>query len=193
MGQTLIRKARIAAVMSRLMIPVGPMDHMQGNGNARLVLVEYGDYQCPACGSAYPVVKALQTQFAGHLCFVFRNFPLAQVHPQAFEAACVAEFAAMGGKFWPVHDALYENQDEFGLRLYESIAREQGLKCYELRDALDSGLLLQRIRGDFNGGVRSGVKGTPTFFINGVRYDGEVDVDVMADVLDRFAFSTSLA
>lgn len=179
--------------MSTLKIPVGSMDHMEGNADARLVLVEYGDYQCPACGFAYPVVKALQSQFAGHLCFVFRNFPLAEVHPQAIEAACAAEFAATRGKFWPVHDALYENQDELDLHLYEKIIREQGLKCHELRDALDSGLFLQRIRGDFNGGVRSGVNGTPTFFINGVRYDGEVDVDVMADVLDRFAFSAGVA
>jgi len=169
--------------MPSLKIPVRSQDHAQGSPDAAVTLVEYGDYQCPYCGEAYPIVKRLQELLGNHLRFVFRNFPIAELHPNAIGAAVTAEFAAAHGRFWPVHDAIYENQERLGLPLYEELMSGQGLSPDELRAALESGAYEERIRNDFQGGVRSGVNGTPSFFINGQRYDGAADLRAMADAL----------
>ncbi|MGB9428914.1 MAG: thioredoxin domain-containing protein [Gammaproteobacteria bacterium] len=171
--------------MASLKIPVGPHDHTQGNAKAAVTLLEYGDYQCPSCGAAYPVVKQLQAQFADTLCFVFRNFPLTEMHPDALSAAMTAEFAGAHGPFWAAHDALYENQQELGWPLYQAIATRLHLPTGELRSALEAGAYEKRIRTDFNGGVRSGVNGTPTFFINGRRYDGPATFDDIAETIKQ--------
>lgn len=170
--------------MSSLKIPVGPNDHVQGGADAPVTLVEYGDYQCPACGQADPVVKQLQQRFGGELRLVFRNFPLTEAHPDALSAATVAEFAGAHGHFWEAHDALYENQRHLGWPLYEGIANALRLPADELRSALESGTYEEKIRSDFNGGVRSGVNGTPSFFINGTRFDGP-DFAGMAEAIDE--------
>ena len=158
--------------MSTLRNPVGPEDHVQGDENAAVTLVEYGDYQCPYCGAAYPIVKQFQEAFGSDLRFVFRNFPISDSHPNALSAAATAEFAASKGRFWEAHDALYEHQKRLGMPLYEQIVTHLGLAPDDLRDALESGAFEERIQADFTGGVRSGVNGTPSFFINGVRFDG---------------------
>src|SRR4051812_12891220 len=98
--------------MSKLKPPVNSNDHIQGNSNAPIELVEYGDYQCPHCGSAYPIIKRIQRQLGNQLKFVFRNFPLAESHPDAMNAALAAEAAALQGKFWQMHDIIYENQQQ---------------------------------------------------------------------------------
>jgi protein-disulfide isomerase len=165
--------------MATLKIPVGPQDHVQGDANALVTLVEYGDYECPFCGAAYPIVKQLQEQFGADLRFVFRNFPITQLHPHAMGAASTAEYAAINGRFWDTHDALYENQQWLGLPLYEKIVIELGLPPANLLVALESGAFEEKIRSDFTGGVRSGVNGTPSFFINGTRFDG-LDFEAMA-------------
>jgi protein-disulfide isomerase len=169
--------------MPSLKIPVGSQDHAQGSPDAAVTLVEYGDYQCPYCGEAYPIVKRLQELLGNHLRFVFRNFPIAELHPNAISAAVTAEFAAAHDRFWPVHDGIYENQERLGLPLYEELMQAQGLSPGELRTAIESGAYEERIRNDFQGGVRSGVNGTPSFFINGQRYDGPADLRAMADAL----------
>ncbi|HEY5802082.1 MAG TPA: thioredoxin domain-containing protein [Lysobacter sp.] len=161
--------------MSTLKNPVGPDDHVQGNADAAVTLVEYGDYQCPYCGEAYPLVKQLQEAFASDLRFVFRNFPIAQLHPNAASAAATAEFAASKGRFWEAHDALYEHQEELGAPLYVELVSRLGLDPAELRDAIQADAFDEKIRGDFNGGVRSGVNGTPSFFINSTRFDGPIE------------------
>jgi protein-disulfide isomerase len=157
--------------MSLLQIPVTSADHIQGDRHARVTLVEYGDYECPACGLAYPTVKAVQKHFGKRLRFVFRNFPLTQVHRHAESAAETAEFAGAHGRFWEMHDGLYENQDALGLPLYLTLAEALGLSGEALSQALENGTFRTRVRNDFMGGLRSGVNGTPTFFINGRRHD----------------------
>ena len=168
--------------MTTLKIPVGPQDHAQGDATAPVTLVEYGDYQCPYCGAAYPEVKQLQQRFGKDLRFVFRNFPIAELHPQAMSAAATAEFAGTRGHFWEAHDALYENQQQLGMPLYAALATGLGLPTTELLIAIESGAFEPKIRSDFTGGVRSGVNGTPSFFINGTRFDGP-DFEDMANMI----------
>jgi protein-disulfide isomerase len=162
-------------IMATLKVPVGPDDHVQGNAKAPITLVEYGDYECPACGLAYPIVLAVQKHFGRDLKLVFRNFPLAQVHPNAESAAETAEWAASHHRFWEMHDALYENQAMLGLPLYLSLANGLRLSEEELSAALENRIFYPKVRADFMGGVRSGVNGTPTFFINGRRHDDSFD------------------
>ncbi len=158
--------------MAHLNPPVGTQDHVQGNADAAMTLVEYGDYQCPYCGNAYSIVKRLQKIMGAKMRFVFRNFPLAEMHPFAMAAAEIAEGAALQGKFWQMHDRLYENQDALDPAGLKSHAQHLQLDLGKLEDSIRSGAVVERIKADFNSGVRSGVNGTPTFFINGQRFDG---------------------
>jgi protein-disulfide isomerase len=171
--------------MARLKTPLGPNDHLQGNPNAPVALVEYGDYECPACGLAYPVVKAVQKHFGRDLRFVFRNFPLMQIHPHAESAAETAEWAALYKQFWEMHDLLYENQTGLGLPLYLALARALELPEDDLEKALEKHLFYLKVREDFMGGVRSGVNGTPTFFINGRRHDGSYGFADLVTAIDQ--------
>ncbi len=157
--------------MSKLHIPVTAQDHRQGNPEAGCTLVEYGDYECPYCGQAYPLVKRLQKHFGAELLFVFRNFPLSEMHPRAEHAAETAEFAAAHGLFWEMHDLLYENQENLDDGSLTELANQLNLPGTKLLEVLEAGTYHERIRADFHGGVRSGVNGTPTFFINGQRHD----------------------
>jgi protein-disulfide isomerase len=156
--------------------PVGPKDHMQGPPDAPVTLVEYGDYECPYCGEAYPVVKALQERLGDQICFVFRNFPLAQAHPHAEEAAEAAEAAGAQGKFWEMHDLLYENQDALEPEDLVQYARALKLDLPRFVLEMREDVYAERVREEFHSGVRSGVNGTPTFFINGVRHNGPFDL-----------------
>lgn len=169
----------------KLTIPVGPNDHVQGPEHAPVTLVEYGDYECPYCGMAYPIVKRIQERFGDRLRFVFRNFPLAELHPNATAAAEFAEAAALQGKFWEMHDTLFEHQRALNPGNLQTYARSLDLDRTALETAIQSGSPNERVRKDFMSGVRSGVNGTPTFFINGHRFDG--------DWRDEDAFAAALA
>ena len=175
--------------MSKLSVPVGSEDHRQGDLDAAFTLVEYGDYECPSCGQAYPIVKRLQKHFGKRLLFVFRNFPLSQMHPHAESAAETAEFAGAHDKFWEMHDLLYENQDRLGDRLLEELTQKVHLDPAQLREALETREFQPRVRADFAGGVRSGVNGTPTFFIDGIRHDGPYDFDTLVDAIEQASTS----
>jgi protein-disulfide isomerase len=155
-----------------LVPPVGARDHAQGDTRAPLTLVEYGDYQCPYCGDAYPIVKGVQKRLGAKLRFVFRNFPLAQAHPEAPLAAEAAEAAGAQGKFWEMHDRLFEHQDQLDPPSLVRHAKHLGLNLESFEADLASHKFEPRVAEDFKSGVRSGVNGTPTFFVNGVRYDG---------------------
>jgi len=169
----------------RLTLPVGERDHSEGTPNAVLVLVEYGDYQCPYCGAAYPIVKRVQKELGSRLRFVFRNFPITNSHPQAEWAAEVAESSADQGKFWEMHDALYENQRSFGDEtFFANLETKLGLNASKIANEVSHHAHLARIQEDFNSGVRSGVNGTPTFFINGTRYDGYAELKPMVEALN---------
>lgn len=168
---------------ARLTLPVGPRDHAQGAADAAVTLVEYGDYECPHCGRAYPIVKEVQRRLGAKLRFVFRNFPLNESHPHAQHAAEAAEAAAAQGKFWEMHDALFERQNALDDRHLVSYAQALGLDESRFAHELRSHVYHDRVREDFLSGVRSGVNGTPTFFINGVRFDDSWDPDTLTETL----------
>jgi protein-disulfide isomerase len=170
--------------MSSLQVPVTDADHIEGDGHALVTLVEYGDYECPICGLAYPVVKRVQKHFGKRLRFVFRNFPLTQIHPEAENAAETAEFAGAHDQFWQMHDALFENQEALGPELYSSLADTLGLPAEGLKEALGHRTFRPKIRSDFMGGLKSGVNGTPTFFINGTRHDAGNDYEDLVGAID---------
>jgi len=170
--------------MATLRVPVTKDDHAQGPEEAPVTLVEYGDYECPHCGRAYPIVKRVQKHFGKNLRFVFRNFPLNEIHPHAEDAAEVAEFAATQGKFWEMHDLIFENQQALGPETYARLTSSLKLPVSAMESALEQGSFTDRVRSDFSGGVRSGVNGTPTFFINGQRHDDSFDHDVLIAAIE---------
>ena len=162
-------------------------DHIQGAADAPVTLVEYGDYECPYCGAAYPIIKQVQARMGARLRFVFRNFPITTSHPHAEQAAEAAEAAATQGRFWEMHDLLYENQKHL---------REEDLRGYAQKLELDVDVFdrelaedvhAARVHEDFMSGVRSGVNGTPTFYIAGVRYDDSYDLETLFAALERAA------
>jgi protein-disulfide isomerase len=169
--------------MIMLRIPVTPADHILGPFDAPVTLVEYGDYECPHCGLAFPNIKLAQKRFAKKLRFVFRHFPLTDAHPFA-EAAEAAEYAATHNRFWEMHEGLYANQDQLGITLILGLGGALGLSDIGLRDALAQQKFAARIQADFLGGVRSGVNGTPSFFINGEKHQGSHAYEELAATID---------
>lgn len=153
----------------RLAVPVGSRDHIQGPATAPVTLVEYGDYECPSCGAAYPIVKEVRRRLGVRLRFVFRNFPLTTVHPHAQHAAEAAEAAGAQGRFWEMHDALFEHQDALADDALIGYARALGLDMIQFTRDLREHRYVARVGEDVAGGLRSGVNGTPAFYINGRR------------------------
>jgi protein-disulfide isomerase len=170
-----------------LTLPVGERDHVQGPADAPVTLVEYGDYECPYCGMAYPIVKQVQRRLGDRLRFVFRNFPISTSHPHAEHAAEAAEAAAAQGKFWEMHDLLYERQRTLTDTYLHEFAAEIGLDVERFDREMAERRHADRVREDFMSGVRSGVNGTPTFFINGLRYDGSWDEESLVQALEQAA------
>jgi protein-disulfide isomerase len=156
----------------KLTPPVSDKDHAVGPDDAPITLVEYGDYECPYCGMAHPIVKSVQRALGEQLRFVFRNFPLAEAHPHARLAAQAAEAAGAQGRFWEMHDMLFENQTALEPGDIVGYAKSIGLDVTRFERDLEAGTFMKKVRDDFRNGVRSGVNGTPTFFVNGERYDG---------------------
>jgi len=171
--------------VSGLKPAVSPSDHRAGPDDAPVTLVEYGDYECPHCGRAYPIVKEAQRRMGGRLRFVFRNFPLGDMHPHAMQAAETAEAAAGQGKFWEMHDMLFTHQRALSDSDLLGYAKHLGLDTKRMQAELTDGRHADRVQNDFRSGVRSGVNGTPTFFINGVRYDEPWDLDTLLASLER--------
>lgn len=171
--------------MATLKAPINDQDHIQGNVKASCTLLEYGDYECPHCGAAYPLVKELEKNFGKRMRFIYRNFPMTQLHPNAEGAAVAAEFAATHGKFWEMHDLLFENQDRLGDDLFAELATQLDLDPAELKEAMAKRTLTNHVRADFTGGIRSGVNGTPTFFINDQRYDRPRDYATMVSAIEE--------
>jgi protein-disulfide isomerase len=174
-----------SAAQARLAVPVGSTDHIDGRPEAAVTLVEYGDYQCPHCGAAHPIVNRIREVLADRLRFVFRHFPLSQIHPHAFRAAEAAEAAGAQAKFWEMHDMLFENQHALADRDLLRYASALGLDVDRFADDIRSNTFAEKIRQDFLGGVKSGVNGTPTFFINGVRHDGPWDGNSLIEAIER--------
>jgi protein-disulfide isomerase len=162
-------------------------DHFQGPADAAVTLVEYGDYECPFCGAAYPIIKEVQARTGEVLRFVFRNFPITTSHPHAERAAEAAEAAAAQGRFWEMHDLLYENQKRLRDQDLRAYAERLGLDVEPFDRDLAEHVHVARIHEDFMSGVRSGVNGTPTFYVNGVRHDDSYDVDTLVAAVERAA------
>jgi protein-disulfide isomerase len=169
---------------SQLTRPVGDDDHVQGPASAPVTLVEYGDYECPYCGAAYPIVKEIQRRLGDRLRFVFRNFPITTAHPHAEHAAEAAEAAGAQGKFWEMHDYLYEHQRALTDRNLQEYASAVGLDVTWWVSEMQAEVHAERVRADFMSGVRSGVNGTPTFFVNGLRHDGSYDVETLQTAIE---------
>jgi protein-disulfide isomerase len=149
-----------------------PDDHISGNPAARVKLIEYGDFECPHCGAAHPIVKQLQQTLGEDLCFVFRHFPIRMGHPHAENAAEASEAAATIQKFWPMHNLLFENQENLDDEALLQMGQMIGLRPEQLRRDLEDHRYYSRVQRDVMSGMRSGVNGTPTFFINGERHNG---------------------
>src|SRR6266404_3641159 len=158
-------------------LPDPERDHISGSADGLIRLLEYGDYECPFCAEVQPIVKEIQRRLGDDLLFGFRNFPLTNIHPHSEHAAEAAEAAGTQKNFWGMHNALFENQralDDDDLAEY---AAELGLDQTRLIREVTSSVYAPRIREDFKSGVRGGVNGIPTFFINGERCDGPLDLE----------------
>jgi diadenylate cyclase len=173
--------------------PFGDRDHVRGAATAPVTLVEYGDFECPYCGRMYPVVKELRERAGDRLRVVFRHFPLDSVHPHARRAAEAAEAAAAQGRFWEMHDLLFENQDDLDDEALRRYAARLGLDMARFEDDLAERRHAPRVREDRLDGERTGVEGTPTFFINGARYEGSLDLEGMLAAVEEAAGSAVVA
>ena len=162
-------------------------DHVQGTKAAAVTLVQYGDYECPYCGQAYPIIKDVQARMEERLRFVFRNFPISTSHPHAEHAAEAAEAAAAQGRFWEMHDLLYERQRRLTDEDFHAYAEELGFDVERFDKEMAEHFHADRVHEDFMSGVRSGVNGTPTFFINGVRHDDSYEAEVLLQALEQAA------
>jgi protein-disulfide isomerase len=172
---------------TRLTLPLSHRDHVLGPADAPVTLVEFGDYECPYCGMAYPIVKSILRQMGDSIRFAYRHFPLTRVHPHAELAAQMAEAAADQGKFWPMHDLLFENQQALEFEDLLDYAARAGIDPSWAASAVLSRRYVERIREDVMSGARSGVNGTPTFFINGLRHDGPWDEPTLLEALHEAA------
>jgi protein-disulfide isomerase len=156
--------------MTQLIPAVNGNDHIFGNTTAQIELVEYGDYECPYCGRAYPIVKEIQQNLGSEIKFVFRNFPLSKIHPHAFFAAVATEAAGLQNKFWDMHDIIFENQKTLDVENVLLFAGSIGLDLEHFKNDIQQKALIEKVDQDFESGIRSGVNRTPTFFINGEKY-----------------------
>jgi len=171
--------------MTPLKPAVNSNDHMFGNPAALLELVEYGDYECPYCGRAYPIVKDILQRMDGEIKFVFRNFPLSKIHPHAFSAAVATEAAGMQNKFWEMHDLIFENQRALEEENIFHYAKEVGLDLERFKNDMKQSAFADKVESDFDSGLRSGVNRTPTFFVNGKKYDGDWGEDQLFQFLKK--------
>lgn len=166
-------------------LPIEDWDHIRQNPRAPAVLLEYGDFECPYCARAHRMVADIEAGFGDQLCFVFRHFPLAQIHPHATDAAAAAEAAGLQGAFWEMHDTLFAHQHALeGVDLL-NYAAQLGLDLERFVEDMASSPVRQRIREDFLSGVRNGVNGTPTFFVNGHRHDYWYDSESLRNAIKR--------
>ena len=171
--------------IGKLAVPVGKRDHMQGSSSAPVTLVEYGDYQCPFCGDTYPIIKQLQEHFGSQLRFVFRHYPLPRIHAYAERAAEAAEAADAQGKFWKMHDYLFEHQEALDAENLVRAADVLGLDKVKFEQEIAERVYAKRIQEDIQSGNDSGVGGTPTLFINGARNDDGDDLDTLKSKIDE--------
>ena len=168
-----------SADLSRLLLPIRPLDHIHGPEDAPFTLVEYGDYECPDCGRLYVIVRDLQRDITSRLRIVYRHYPLSGVHRHAQQAAEAAEAAGAQGKFWEMHTLLFERQQALRTKDLIRYAEELTLDVERFRQELKNETYSEQVRADFLAGVQNGVYGTPGLYLNGVRYDGKWDKETL--------------
>jgi protein-disulfide isomerase len=171
--------------MSELRFPIDENDHVIGPADAPVTLVEYGDYQCPHCQAAWPQVELVLRHFGGGLRYAYRHFPISDLHPLARPAAEAAEFAGRDGLFWEMHSAIYASGHQLSAATLFALAAQLGLDAAELRNALEQGTYAPKVEADLRGGIRSGVNGTPCFFVNGKRHDGTYDAKSLSAAIEN--------
>ena len=170
--------------MSRLSLPISERDHFVGELDAAATLLEYGDFECRSCGRAHPILRDVVRRAGSALCFVFRHFPQTETHPHALLAAQASEAAGAQAMFWPMHDALFENQGALDLASILGYASTLRLNMRRFASDLENGVYLDKVKADFHSGVRSGVNGTPSFYIDGFRFDGAWDVETLTAAIE---------
>ena len=159
-------------IVTDMYLEVNKNDHIQGSVNAPIELIEYADFQCPYCGRAYYIVKKLQKKLGNNIKFVFRHFPLTELHPYALHASIAAEIAGSYGKFWEMHDLLFENQNALDDYYLLEYAKKLGIKATDFEMDFGKDRFYQKVKDDYDSGIENGVQGAPTFFVNGELYDG---------------------
>ena len=164
--------------------PLGPEDHVDGPPDAALELVMYGDFQCPYCSAAQPIVRRVRDRLGDRLRYAFRHLPLPEVHPDAQRAAEAAESAAAQGAFWAMHDALYAQRGRLELEDVLRAASEAGVDPERVRTDLEAGVYAWRVARDAESALAGGVTGTPGFFANGVRVEGSFDAQSLLAALE---------
>ncbi len=169
--------------------PVSERDHSQGPATAAVTLVQYGDYECPYTRQSTTIVRAIQQQLGDKLRFVFRNFPLTEIHPHALHSAETAEAAAAQGKFWEMHDYIFHHQHTLEDSDLEQFAIAVGLDMQQFARDMAERPYISRIEEDLQSGIRSGVRGTPTFFINGVLYPGSWEQEALLAAIEEASAS----
>ena len=164
-----------------LAVPVDAADHIEGASHAPVTIVEYGDFECPNCKQAAPAVKLLLERHPGRVRVVWRHFPLEEVHPHALHAALAAEAAAGQGRFWPMHGLLFANQQHLKQPQLRRYAEQLELDMRRYDAETDDEVYLQRVREQIAGGERSGVRSTPSFFVNGAIQDVSFGLQALRD------------
>lgn len=170
---------------ARLILAVGARDHLQGLREAAVTLVEYGDFECEHCAAVFLLMMEIKRWLRDELCYVFRHFPVAGKHPRALQAAEAAEAAGAQGRFWEMHDLLCEHSPALGEVHLNRYARELGLDLERFERGMREHIYMEKVLEDFKSGVASGVTGTPAFFINGVRYKGDPDLDSLLAAIEE--------
>jgi protein-disulfide isomerase len=171
--------------MSKLKPPVNEQDHMNGNPDSKIILVEFGDFQCPHCRAAYPILKKMEGIYKDRMNFVFRHFPLAELHPYAQAAAVASEAASNQGKFWQMHDLIFENQPSLGLEMLLQLAESLKLNMKTFQHDFKDPKLMKKVEENFESGIISGVNGTPSFYINGAKYNESYDFTSLSHAIDQ--------
>jgi protein-disulfide isomerase len=171
--------------MSGLKPPFNKADHYLGSPESPVQFVEFGDFQCPHCGAAYPMLKEIKKRYGSDMLFIFRHFPLTEVHPFAQLAAIATEAAARQGKFWEMHDLIFENQASLSREMLIGLAKVIHLEMKMFREDLEDPKLFEKVEFDFESGIKSGVNGTPSFYINGEKYNGPYTFQALAHAVDQ--------
>ena len=170
--------------MANLKPPVNELDHIKGNPRAPAQLVEYGDFQCPHCSAAHPIIKEIEKHFSDKLCFIFRHFPLSESHPFAQAAAVASEAASNQGKFWETHDMIYENQENLSPATLLLIAGTLKLNMKVFQHDIQDQQLFEKVESNFESGILSGVNGTPSFYINGFQHYGPYEYHALVNAIN---------